>query len=835
MKNGKRFLRTLSIYLAFALFLAPHTILAQSLHTKTFKLVGASTNSFPPMNMLDKGANLIGFGRELADAVIKEVGGSIEHIHSSQWVEVLDWLDKGKADFIHDTGFTYERDKFLDYTDPILEMPEMIFVRPDEFSITDIDSLKGKTVACVDQHISHLYLQQFPEISIFVVKTPVEGMYELISGNVDSFVYPKQIVLYLSQRLRLHDKLKSTGKPLRTLSWSMVVKEGNSEVLQLLNEGIAQVRKSGEYDRIYNKWWGDRVLSGYTKRELFIITGVSTGAVLAVLMSISLLLFSRGVRRKQKMLEIEIYERKQTEEKLRTSEEKFRLIAETIKEVFWIGAAGWGEVYYVSPAYQEVWGRSTQSLVDDPQSWLDSVHPEDRNFLRRIIQKKVPGNLKKVEFPPYRVVRPDGTIRWVLARAFPVCDKNNQVIRIVGIAEDITDRKNSEEEKKKLEAELLQAHKMEAVGTLAGGIAHDFNNLLSGIIGYAELIQYRVAPDSGIGKDIAEVVGAGKRAADLVKQILTFSRKTAIEKKPLQPHLIVKEALRMLRASFPSTLNLQENIDSACGSILIDPTNLHQVVVNLCTNASQAMPKEKGTLDVNLQQLEVKPEDVSKESGIAPGSFIILSVSDTGIGMDKATIERIFEPYFTTKEVGSGTGLGLAVTHGIVQDAGGFIRVASTPGLGTTFDIYFPVLKKEETDDTDIGEEGSDLLKGREHILVVDDEPFLVRVIQRQLEERGYEVTATSDSRDALRKVQAHPEQFDLIITDQTMPGLTGVELVSAISEVSPDLPVILCTGHSQVVSRHEVLEMGIEDFVAKPISGNTLLTAVRSVLDKKK
>ena len=184
---------------------------------------------------------------------------------------------------------------------------------------------------------------------------------------------------------------------------------------------------------------------------------------------------------------------------------------------------------------------------------------------------------------------------------------------------------------------------------------------------------------------------------------------------------------------------------------------------------------------------------------------------------------------------GSGTGLGLAVTHGIVQDAGGFIRVASTPGLGTTFDIYFPVLKKEETDDTDIGEEGSDLLKGREHILVVDDEPFLVRVIQRQLEERGYEVTATSDSRDALRKVQAHPEQFDLIITDQTMPGLTGVELVSAISEVSPDLPVILCTGHSQVVSRHEVLEMGIEDFVAKPISGNTLLTAVRSVLDKKK
>ncbi len=287
-------------------------------------LVAASSNNFPPMNLLDRNGNLTGFGRELSTAVVKAVSGKIRHIHSDHWTQVLGWLDSGKADFIHDTGYTKDREAFLDYSDPIIEMPEVIFVRSDQFNITSFDSLKGKSVACVNKHITHLYLSQFPEIQCLVVKTPVQGLYELVSGKADAFIYPRQIILYLIQELRLRDKIKITGEPLRTLSWSMVVKEGNRDILDLLNKGIAKVRKSGEYERIYNKWWGTKILAGYSKKELHIITGITSGISLLIALSLALLLFNRKLRKGKKDLESEVIVRRQTENALRGSEEKLR-------------------------------------------------------------------------------------------------------------------------------------------------------------------------------------------------------------------------------------------------------------------------------------------------------------------------------------------------------------------------------------------------------------------------------------------------------------------------------------------------------------------------------
>jgi len=242
-------------FFLFGLFVNSPLLNAQDSEYKSRNFVDASSNNFPPMNILDKDGNLAGFGKDLSDAVVKAIGGRVTHIHSAHWSQVLGWLDSGKADFIHDTGYTEDRDEFLDYSDPIIEMPEVIFIRQDRYDITGFDSLKGRTVACVNKHISHLYLQKFPEIKCHIVKTPVEGLYELVAGKVDAFVYPKQIILYLVQELRLGDKIKIVGEPLRTLTWSMVVKEGNEEVLRLLNEGISEVRETGEYKRIYNKWW----------------------------------------------------------------------------------------------------------------------------------------------------------------------------------------------------------------------------------------------------------------------------------------------------------------------------------------------------------------------------------------------------------------------------------------------------------------------------------------------------------------------------------------------------------------------------------------------------
>ena len=415
--------------------------------------------------------------------------------------------------------------------------------------------------------------------------------------------------------------------------------------------------------------------------------------------------------------------------------------------------------------------------------------------------------------------------RIFLVSAAPVFDEQGKLEYITHVAKDVSDLK-------KLEKELFQAQKMEAVGTLAGGIAHDFNNILSAIIGYSEIIKNEVPADSTIGHDIREVIGSGNRAANLVKQILTFSRKADSEKQPLRPHLIVQEALKMLRATLPTTISIKQNIDPDCGVVLADPTNIHQITVNLCTNALHAMTDEKGTLSVSLQRQELSTAELMGRT-LPPGPFVVLSVSDTGCGMDKATLDRIFDPYFTTKEIGKGTGLGLAVIHGIVQDAQGFIEVKSSPGEGSSFDVYLPVFQ-EKTFTAPEPDQPVLPQRGTEHILVVDDEPFLVRVTQRQLEDLGYRVTATNKSQDALEMIHTTPEQFDLLITDQTMPGLTGDELALAAMKIKPDLPVILCTGHSHLVSEKKALKLGIKRYITKPIAADELSSAVRSVLDGK-
>lgn len=413
-----------------------------------------------------------------------------------------------------------------------------------------------------------------------------------------------------------------------------------------------------------------------------------------------------------------------------------------------------------------------------------------------------------------------------LVSAAPVLDAKGELEYIAHVAKDISDLKQ-------LEQELFQAQKMEAIGTLAGGIAHDFNNILSGIIGYSELIKSEVSPDSIAGRDIVEVIDAGKRAATLVKQILTFSRKTESSKTPLHPHLIVKEALKLLRATLPTTIRIEEDIDSNSGTVLADPTNIHQMVVNLCTNALHAMAEEKGTLSVSLRRQELSAEELTGETEASPGPFVVLSVSDTGCGMDRETLDRIFEPYFTTKEVGTGTGLGLAVVHGIAQSVQGFVRVKSTPGEGSTFAVYIPALQEKDG----AGYEPVPIAprqRGHEHILIVDDEAFLVKVTQRQLENLGYRVTGTTDSKDALKKIRTDPDGFDLLITDQTMPGLTGADLARAVKELKPTMPIILCTGHSSVLTKEKSQAMGIDRYIGKPVMGNELSDTVRSLLDEK-
>jgi len=384
-------------------------------------------------------------------------------------------------------------------------------------------------------------------------------------------------------------------------------------------------------------------------------------------------------------------------------------------------------------------------------------------------------------------------------------------------------------EKKKMETQLQQSQKMEAIGTLAGGIAHDFNNILSPIMIHSEMMMLDLPDDSPFQNNLRQLFQASQRARDLVKQILTFSRQTPQEPKPFKMSIIVKEVLKLLSSSLPSTIRIDQDIDMETDTVFADPTQIHQVLMNLCTNAGHAMREEGGNLSVALIETMADSDVIARcPDLIIDRSYLQLTVADTGHGMEPAIIERIFEPYFSTKQKGEGTGMGLSVVHGIVQNHGGAISVKSEPGKGTTFNVFLP---KIETDVAEDMETIQTLPKGSERVLYVDDEKSMVDSVGPMLESLGYQVTARTSSIEALEAFRSKPDAFDLVITDMTMPEMTGDKLAKAIMETRSDIPVILCTGYSDRISETTARGMGIKAFVLKPIVMREIANTIREVL----
>ncbi len=413
-----------------------------------------------------------------------------------------------------------------------------------------------------------------------------------------------------------------------------------------------------------------------------------------------------------------------------------------------------------------------------------------------------------------------------LASSSPLLDEAGNLAGIVHVAKDITKQKN-------LELQLRQAQKMEAIGTLAGGIAHDFNNLLAPILGYAEILQETLNPKTKEGHRVHEIYKAGLRAKDLVKQILGFSRQAEQKLSLIEPHLIIKEALKLLRASIPTTIEIKEDIDSHSGKIMADPTQIHQVIVNLCTNAYQAMQNTGGILGVSLQPLVLSEDDVVAKVKLEPGSYLMIEVSDTGPGMTPDIIEKIFNPYFTTKSKKGGTGMGLATVDSIIKDHGGHISVYSEPGTGTTFHVYLPRVEGEEAADKESLNETQGLT-GTERILIVDDEEAIAQLEREMLESLGYKVSMQTESVTAWQIFESDPESFDLVITDMAMPHMTGMELAKNILSVRQNFPIILCTGFSEMLNKEQARDLGIREYLMKPVVKNKLAKTIRQVLNNR-
>jgi PAS domain S-box-containing protein len=427
-----------------------------------------------------------------------------------------------------------------------------------------------------------------------------------------------------------------------------------------------------------------------------------------------------------------------------------------------------------------------------------------------------------------------GEVRTLSVVTTPKLDDNGNVEYLICTAHDITKRKRAEKEKKKLEARLRQAEKMQAIGTLAGGIAHDFNNILGVIMGYTELTLLDVPEGTKMYSNLDQVLKASERARDLVKQILAFSRQSEQEREPVQLGSIVKEALKMLRRSLPTTIDIRQNIEKESGTVLADAIQIHQVLMNLCTNAAHAMGDTGGVLNVDLSDVDLDIDAAANFPGLKPGPYVRLTVSDTGHGIDGSILERIFDPFFTTKDKGKGTGMGLAVVHGIVKSYSGAITVYSEPEQGATFHVYFPRSERVIGSSTGTGNGGPSPAGGKEEILFVDDEKQLVNMGKQMLERLGYHVTPCTSSVEAIEAFRAQPQKFDLVITDQTMPNITGLELAKKLMEVRLDIPVILCTGFSEVILKEKNKAVNIRKILMKPIVAHDLAVTIRKVLDKK-
>ena len=1052
---------------------ASEPISARPSSQQTNKLVIATTNNYPPINLLDKNGALTGFGPELSSAVAKYLNREVEYVQTSLWPEVLDWLAQGKVDLNHSTGITAERKSNLDYSVPILELDEVIFVHHTNHKIRSFDMLKGKKVACVKKHLSHLYLKDIPGIDCYMVNTTSEGLAALISQDVDAFVHPDKIVSYLAQSLGLAEHIKIIGEPVRRLSWAMTVKKGNHVLLSQINAAIGALHQNGQYAKIYNKWFSSRLFGAYNQQQINVIIIITTLTTILFALVIGLLFYLQKIRRMQKdlaqnenkyrtlvdnlpqsvfikdknlnyiscnknyaielainaediigkndyelhpehaehyrshdlrvikeqtTLHIEeeylkdgqtytiqtnktpvynddgeligvlgifwdITENKKLEQELKEKEQNMRLFMQSTSDCIW----SWNMIDNVverSSGFERAFGYDANEILPGVDWWTERLHDDDRDRVLQTFQAACDSDKSSTGYE-YRFRRKDGSYATIIDQVSLIRGKDNKVIRSLGAMRDITqqrqdeaellrthqsltsiqyamdqiglgihfvaldghfmyvneaacamlgysqeemlqmsvpdidpnfpkddfekitaplgelqsghfettqktkdgktipvevifhfmagdakeepyfitfltdltERKQAEAEQDQLHQQIMQAAKMESIGHLTGGLAHDFNNILATMLGYAELLQDKLAlPD--VPKDkclqyINQIVQSGYRGTEVVSQMLLFSRKDSSDNTgpvaltTLQT--IITEVVDFLQASIPSSIHIGYKVENEKLQARIPPIQLHQILMNLCINARDAID-DYGHITITLASRTINSICSSCHTEFS-GDYIELSVSDDGRGISPDLINNIFDPFFSTKQFGQGSGMGLSVVHGIVHSADGHITYCQKSNRGTCFCIYLPCEQNEhstpiESEHAAIDKPQSKPLEGI-NLLVLDDEPAITNMLNELLSLRGACVTQHNHALEALADFESRPDDFDLIITDMTMPELSGLDMSRKILQRRSDIPIILCTGYSDSVNEHIAIQAGISRFMLKPLNMKSLIDAI--------
>ena len=519
--------------------------------------------------------------------------------------------------------------------------------------------------------------------------------------------------------------------------------------------------------------------------------------------------------------------RKAAEKSLMESEARFRQLAENVDEVLWLTDTRTNEILYVNPVYEKIWGRSIQSLYREPDSWLDAVHPDDLERVRQgITTKHVYWHYDET----YRIVRPDQTVRWIREQAFPIRNETGEIYRLVRIADDVTAHQS-------LEGQLRQAQKMEAVGQLAGGVAHDFNNILTVIRGNVDLV---LAASRGlVAQDrecLHQVAAAAERAANLTRQLLAFSRKQIIQPKPINVNELISNFTRMLNRMIGENIDLRCDYHPGKPHVMADPGMLEQVLMNLVINARDAMPSG-GKLTISTGQIHIDAGQPLVNPDASAGDFVFLKVADNGVGIQPEHLAHIFEPFYTTKDVGKGTGLGLATAYGIVKQHRGWIEVESEAGNGSTFHVYLPAISPPQTESKKTPQADPALRGGTETILLVEDDAAVRLLTRRSLEAFGYKIWEAASASDAVHLLATGVVNPDLLLTDVVMPGgVSGTELAKKLRVTRPTLKIVFMSGYGSDVNERdpEFMREAGAAFLQKPHSSATLLQTIRRCLDAK-
>jgi PAS domain S-box-containing protein len=778
-------------------------------------LVGGDDN-YPPYEYLDEQGRPAGFNIDIIRAVTK-VMGLDANLMLGPWNQVRQDLEQGRLEAISGMYYSEERDRLVDFSTPHILVSYAVFVRNNSH-IKKLEDIADQRIIVQRGDMGDDYVTgRMPDASIVRVENPAAALRLLASGQQDCAVLPRLLGLHLVTQFGL-DNLKTAGSPFLTRKYCFAVREGDQELLGLLNEGLGIIKNTGEYDRIYNKWFGP-----YEERSTWISFVKYALLILAPLLALLALFIGwswslrRTVAAKTRELVCELAERRRAEAALRESEEKYRSLVEQANDAIFIVQDD--TIKFHNSKSLEMTGYTAEEFTRTP--FVNFIHPDDAALVLERYERRLRGEAIPSTYS-FRIINKSGQIIWVQLNAALITWEGRPAV--ISFLRDVS-------EQRRLEAQLQQSQKMEAIGTLAGGIAHDFNNLLQAITGYTELLLIDKIENDQDYHELTAIKSAGQRASQLVRQLLTYSRKVETEKRPVDLNREVQKVAEIFSRTFPKMIDIRLRLAPDLWPVNADSNQLEQTLMNLGANARDAMP-DGGQLVMTTQNVTVAADSFDHHGESGPVDYVLLTVSDTGHGMDRDTQDHIFDPFFTTKEIGRGTGLGLASVYGIVKNHNGHIVCESQTGRGATFSIYLPAIhRNSETEVEKISPAPPPA--GAEIVLLVDDEESIRKMAHQMLSRYGYQVLSAATGEEALEMIAKPTRPIDLVVLDLGMPGMGGLKCLMEILKIDPQLKVVIASGYSEDGTVQDALDSGAAGFIPKPYQLTDFLQTVRRVLNQ--